>query len=380
MSVYHQMGHQSYNLISCPELSGYKGAILSPVNFDQNGILKIINDLRENENFETIFDPQLYFPRTEREKLRNWSYFPSDVDTADFSSLTWWKKLINSISETVDLLHPTSVCSPVLVPRVFNNEYYDSNIQVACDLQERVSPMKISVYQSVLVGISELAEYNRVLSIASIITKTTASRIYLVFQTDTEPRRELDDPQALMGAMLLINTLENSGLRVLVGYSSSDIILWKEAGASYCASGKFFNLRRFTPSRWNENEGGGGQLPYWFEESLLAYLRESDIARVSRAELISETSRRNPYYKNIQTSLGDGSAWLALAWRQFLWWFYDVELRLSQGETNANSLLRMADNNWLEIEKKRVILEERRNNGSWIREWLRAITDYTNEW
>jgi hypothetical protein len=380
MSVYHQMGHQSDNLISCHDLFGYAGAILSPVNYDQSGISRVIDNCRNLDNFETIFDPQLYFPRTEREKLRNWSYFPSDVDTADFSSLNWWVRLTNAISDTIDQLHPDSVCSPVLVPRTFSNEYFDLCVQVSNDLLNRVSSMHVAVYQTVLVRISELADYHRVLSIASIITKTNTSQIYLIFQTDVAPRRELEDTQALMGAMLLIRTLEENGLHVLVGFCSSDIILWKEAGASNCASGKFFNLRRFTSSRWDEGDSGGGQLPYWFEESLLAFLRETDIARVARAALISETSRRNPYFNIIQGCLNDGSSWLKYSWRQFLWWFHDIESRLRQDHENAYNLLRLADNNWLTIESSRIFFDERQNNGSWIRQWLRAISEYTNEW
>jgi hypothetical protein len=48
------------------------------------------------------------------------------------------------------------------------------------------------------------------------------------------------------------------------------MILWKAAGATNCATGKFFNLRRFTISRFEEpDSSGGGQLGYWFEKALL---------------------------------------------------------------------------------------------------------------
>jgi len=42
------------------------------------------------------------------------------------------------------------------------------------------------------------------------------------------------------------------------------MILWKAAGATNCASGKYFNLRRFTLSRLDEPEenGGGGKANY----------------------------------------------------------------------------------------------------------------------
>lgn len=64
--------------------------------------------------------------------------------------------------------------------------------------------------------------------------------------------------------------------------------------ATSCATGKFFNLRRFTKSRFEEPAGGGGQLPYWVEESLFAYLRETDVLRVRDEGLIADASRRKP--------------------------------------------------------------------------------------
>jgi hypothetical protein len=62
-------------------------------------------------------------------------------------------------------------------------------------------------------------------------------------------------------------------IQVFVVYSSSDIILWKACGAISCASGEFYNLRRLSPSRCGDPDGGGGQLPYTFEEYLFTSLR-----------------------------------------------------------------------------------------------------------
>ena len=122
-------------------------------------------------------------------------------------------------------------------------------------------------------------------------------------------------------AMRLIRMLASSGMQILVGYSSSDMLLWRHAGAADCASGKFFNLRRFLKSRFEEPAGGGGQLPYWFEETLVAFLRESDLIRIQKASLLSDSSTRNPYCSEILASQAamPGSTWLAEAWRQYLW-------------------------------------------------------------
>jgi hypothetical protein len=166
-------------------------------------------------------------------------------------------------------------------------------------------------------------------------------------------------------------------MRVLVGFCSSDMLLWKNAGASACATGKFFNLRRFTLKRFSEPSSGGGQLPYWFEEALLAFIRQSDLIRVQQRGLTSEASTANLFGEEIVRTFSLDQAWIALSWRQFMWWFANVEERLSSGTTTARHLVDVADSTWAALERSpRVFLEERLNDGSWIRQWLRALEEF----
>jgi hypothetical protein len=178
--------------------------------------------------------------------------------------------------------------------------------------------------------------------------------------------------------MRLINALTEAGLIVTVGFCSSEMILWKAAGAHSCATGKFFNLRRFTITRWAEPGGGGGQIPYWFEESLLAFLRQSDLLRVQQRGLLSSSSRANPFGEQILAAIPNKMPWLGLGWRQFLHWFGDVEYRLENALTTAEDLVSHADENWATIEssKPRIFMEERPNDGTWIRQWLRALEEF----
>jgi hypothetical protein len=176
--------------------------------------------------------------------------------------------------------------------------------------------------------------------------------------------------------MRLINSLETAGLRVLIGCSSSDVILWKAAGATSCATGKFANLRRFTEGRFNEPDDGGRQMAYWFEESLLAFLRASDIPRVQAHDLA--TAGTNSFAATILAQLASepSRAWVGLGWRQYMHWFADMEARLSAGTVRPRDLVRAAENNWQTLEQNDVFMEERSNDGAWLRSWLRAIVEF----
>ena len=234
----------------------------------------------------------------------------------------------------------------------------------------------LRVLETVIAPLNDLAAPNRALEIASIVSSAKAAGIYLVFLSDVKPRAELHDVDQLKGAMRLIHLLEASDLHVLVGCCSSDVLLWKAAGATSCATGKFANLRRFTPGRFNEQEEGGRQVAYWFEEALLAFLRASDIPRVQARGLATATT--NPFGAAILSQLATdpAKAWVGVGWRQYMHWFAEVEQRLAAGSATARALVRAAEQNWQTLEDNDDFMEERTNDGSWLRPWLRAVVEF----
>ncbi len=339
MPVFHQMGHHSNNIVDLPEMSAYAGAIFSPINYGEAEMVEDIQVARaKRPQLEMVFDPQLYVPATDRGKLKNWRYFRQDVDTADLSSIPWWTGVNRDIVQSCQTLEVNAACSPAVIPKIFDDRFYAQLARVGSELTAMLKSTSISVLQTIVVNMAELAAENRPLEIASIVSGTDADRAYLIFVGSMLPRREFNAVDELKGAMRLINALERNGVPVVVGFCSSEMILWKAAGATACASGKFFNLRRFTRQRFEEptDETGGGQLPYWFEESLLAFLRQGDLGRVRRQGLLSEASQANPFSQQILSLLDQAATtgvkpkWLALAWRQFLYWFCDVEGRITR--------------------------------------------------
>ncbi|HXF23648.1 MAG TPA: hypothetical protein VN602_03965 [Gemmatimonadaceae bacterium] len=382
MPAYHQMGHDSENLLLDSGLTAFGGMIISPVNYSEPDVAAQIAAIRavdEKADFDIVFDPQLYFPHTERGCLREWSYFPSDVDTADRSADSWWQSMITAIVPTIGRLHVDAVCSPAEVPRAYPDAYFAHAVDVGNMLADALRDTNIRPLQTAIIGLAELSTPRRALAVASIISATRCEGVYLVFVGSTEPRRELAHVEELKGAMRLIHALEReANLPVLVGFTSTDAVLWKAAGASSVATGKFFNLRRFTLSRFEEPGGGGGQLPYWVEESLLAFLRESDITRVRGQNILSVASNSNPFGQRILERLAEqpGKAWVALGWRQFMHWFADVEDRIESRTADVRTMLREAEINWRDLEDADVLMEEQRNDGTWLRAWRRALAEY----
>jgi len=163
---------------------------------------------------------------------------------------------------------------------------------------------------------------------------------------------------------------------VLLAFSGLDMLLWKFAGATDVATGKFFNLRRFVPGRWEDPAEGGRVLPYWTDDEYITWFREEDVRLLLRRGLVDrDRASANPYSCEILTTLDNraGDPWVRLGWRQYMYWFSQREAEIESGNLNVADLLERADKHWLEIETSRVRLFERSNNGEWIRAWLNAL-------
>lgn len=375
MSSYHQMGDKSANLIE--EVTGYAGAIASPVNDDPPAVAQWASRARER-GLEVILDPQFYYPMAQRGKLTAWPYFPADFDTADRNSPQWWNGVVDSVAGVARDVGAHSVCSPAVVPANYGDDYYAFMVAIGNGLVQRLGGQQ--VLQTVVLNLPELARQDRAMSIASLVSTSHASRIYLVVLADLDARRPLVGPQQdlagpLTGVLRIISSLERAGLPVVVGYCGLDMLLWKAAGASSCATGKHWNLRRFTPARWEPATGGGPPHYYWAEEGLVTFLRNADVLRASREGLLCPVSLANPFAQRILSEAQTGTAWLGVSWRQYMHWFADAEARVTRRDLDVQLLLATAERTWLGLQERAVLFEDPLNDGSWIRPWRQALSD-----
>lgn len=387
MSAYFQMGHDTENLINERDLNEFRGIILSPLNRVPDELNTNISKFRDSGQFDIIFDSQLYFPRSLRKKLHAHPYFPSDLDTADIYSNSWWSKINSSLSEYSQHLKVDAVASPVVHPRSWSTDYYAICAETSNRLTEQLYNTGIRTLSTVMINLHQMVDEEEIYRIASILSDTNSSGFYFVISSDIVPRREFSDANELFGVMVLIKELQNTGLDIFVSHCSSDMVLFKSAGANHCATCKFFNLRRFTKSRWDEPSEGGGLLPYWFEHGLFAFLRKADLLRLVKSgysNFIKRNFSNNFWAEEIlnQFQKEPGKAWVALSWCHYLSWFGKTELSLSKDNPLplVKEWLKIAEKNWLTLKDDDILFEEPRNNGNWIRPWRQALNDFSKKY
>lgn len=378
MPAYHQMGHDSWNLVDEPGLQGYRGIVLSPVNCTPEQTLHRLEQLGKVRGpLDVILDPQLYKPNSDRGQLPEWPHFSDELETVDLSNESWWTERCEYLVTVAKQLGADSIASPAVVPtRGFTDEYYEFAVAVAEILAPMCAAQGISPLLTAVVDLPQLGAEGVSERIATFLTRPPIDRIYLVINDGQNLKEQRNDDVALAGACRLIRLLEAGGQRVLVSFSGIDMVLWKAAGASDAASGKYFNLRRFVPGRWDDTVEGGRVVPYWTDETLLTWLREQDLRVLLRAGLIDvPKASQNQYSGDIlrRISSGQPTPWIGAAWRQYMKWFLDTENLLSTNPVAAGALLKSADTQWSRIEEKNLLLADRSNNGSWIRAWINAL-------
>lgn len=378
MTAYHQMGHESWNLVREEDLSAFGGVVLSPVNESPAQTSERLASLgKRREELNIVLDPQYYRPRSDRGFLTEWDHHAGDAESTDFADMGWWSKTSAVLVRTAGDLKIDGICSPALIPRQFDDDYY-GHLLDCCDRLLDSANGQIEVLQTAIVSLEQLAKRDFPERLSSILSRTRAPRIYLVLYDQVPPRQQREDQDALAGAMQLINLLEASGVQTLVAFSGLDTVLWKAAGASAVASGKFFNVRRFVPGRWEEEAEGGRQNPYWTEPSLMTFLREADVVMLLREGLVdTREAAKNPYSKKILSILdsASGEPWIKYGWRQYLYWFAQADAALTADFNLALAWLRDADQAWGKVSRLPKVLIERTNNGEWVRAWTNACVE-----
>lgn len=382
MPTYLQLGDRSDNLLREAGLRDFAGVVLSPVNYTPQDVeTKVLPTARE-QGIEMVLDPQLYNPRSPRRNLQAWDYFPTDFGTADEGDLGWWETINDGLAISAEHVGATIVCSPASLPRAYDDKFYAFGNLVYRQLRDRLGTRRMRAYRTILVDQNDVGRPHRAEHVASIVQQEEPSGAYIVIVSGHEPRRELSDVQGLAGTMRLIRLLEDVGIPVIVSHAGSEHVLWKAASASVCATGKFLNTRRFATKRFGKRQKGGRQLSYWFEEGLMAYLQEGDLARLLRykPEVLGIGASNNPFAEQILEQLEEspGKAWLRLGWLQYLAWFMATESYLDNaGVDRVDTILEFAEGQWLGLAKENLhLMEDAQNDGTWIREWRIALDEF----
>lgn len=377
MGTFLQLGHESWNLAENPEAGPFNGIVLSPVNDSQVEAATRIERLESRDDLEIILDPQLYYPRSRRGSLAQWSYWSSDFETADHGNIGWWGQRAQDVANSCREINGDSFCTPAFSTRAYSDDYYRFIVDIGDSVLPFARDIGVGALLTCIVKLADLEDATRALQIASVVSRTRCDRIYLTFLCGEDANREpLRNSSQLASAIHLIRLLARD-LRVHVAFASHDLVLWKFAGAADVSTGKWLNVRRFSPGRWVDEDANGRQVPYWSEDTLLTLLRDQDVLRLDRAGWFAERDfSNNPAAARILEILrnGSGDAWQRLSWLQYLRWARNTEASCATPAL-AEAVVEATDEAWGIVQDARIAMTDRFNDGSHARAWLNAVRE-----
>ena len=384
MASYLQQGYTSWNLFEEPDIGHYSGMVLSPVN---DGPAEVAAGLRrlgkQRERLEAILDPQMYNPAVDKGFMDQWAYFPSDFATANHADAAWWIERGQAVVEQAAELGIDAVCSPAMFPKSLVDDYYSLMVEIADATCRTARPLGIDTLLTAIVSLRDLANPARAYAIASILSRSRCDRVYLTFLNEEvkQQKEPLRESGGLPTAVHLVRLL-SSQMRVHVAFAAHDVVLWKHAGAADVSTGKYMNLRRFSPGRWEEEKKGGQPVAYWNEGSLLTLLRNTDVARLLRSGWYDGRDlSANPASERIMEMVRNGSdvVWLKQSWLQYLRWFTEAEAAWHGQPGDAERFLVESDRLWGDIvDTRQILFDDRYNSGMHVRQWLNALREGTS--
>ena len=250
MNFFLQFGHGMKQMsIDLAKKWGEATVILSPRDIKPEQLAQWAPTFEKN-NVHTLFDPQMYYPRSSNPNLMKYHFWNKHVTTmANNGSHIEIEKIIDSVikynqdAQTVDVILP----SP-LIP-------YEGNISEWLERWTKISNEIISVanykglkdcyYTIALPANILLNEESIIDDILYQIEKFDISGFYVICET---PNRQylVEEPLWLNNIAQLCAGLKLDGRKVIMGYGNHQMLCLSCTGIDALASGNFLNVRSFT--------------------------------------------------------------------------------------------------------------------------------------
>jgi hypothetical protein len=258
MDVYHQTGHNSvWNIDSFAEDRAGSGIIFSPVNDRADKILSISDEIKK----VSFFDPQLYLPKSLKGKLSSFDYFPSNISknfqTSDFDKekREIAKRYIDfQLTNQFKYLVIPSRFHEVL-PSNFYEQFEDHLIEPFLTYYQETRPQN-EILLTIIVKQEQLMNEEHRDELLNWLTGIhDIDGVYLIFENNFLSK-QIKDTAYLYNALIFIHSLRINELKVQVGYTNVEGLLYSIADPNSISIGSYENLRQFNIKRFDDKSLG----------------------------------------------------------------------------------------------------------------------------
>jgi len=258
IKIFHQCGHNSnWNIDSYTKDKCGNGLILSPVHQKMDQINKLNSELKNN----CIFDPQYYLPNSQKLKLNSYDFFPEKISggytTADFSLLA-----LESARKCIQYQVDQGFLRITIPARHFS--------EMTPDFIEKQNTFTVHPFLQAIDEIEFTGEVFLTVPITSSMLKHDMYRtdllnwmtnyqridgIYLLVEDDRSTK-QIKDFDFLTIYLKTVKELIDIGLKVIVGHTNTESILFSLIDGCEFTFGAYENTRKFSIDKFIASEDG----------------------------------------------------------------------------------------------------------------------------
>ncbi|MGA0571492.1 hypothetical protein ACO2Q9_12325 [Variovorax sp. VNK109] len=244
LELLHQVGHNAnWNVASFEEDNCGAGLILSPLHQNMGSVEKLDKKTRA----VSIFDPQFYLPSSRKPKLLTYPFFPESVD-GGFQTSTFGSQAKSVAKACVDFQLANGFRSVVIPTRFLDqmySNYFDRQKQFTVEAFMEAAgnhPSCLSV--AVTDAMLQDAGFRKKL-LNWVTAYPNVDELYLMYQHPRDTKM-INDALFLKECSLFFREIVESGLKLIVGYTNVEGLLFSTVGEISLTIGSFENTRIFS--------------------------------------------------------------------------------------------------------------------------------------
>lgn len=253
IGLLHQVGHNSKWNVDSFEVDGCgDGLIISPLHQARNKV----EELSAATRAASMFDPQFYLPSSRKQKLLSYPFFPEGVD-GGFQTSTFASHASTVAKACIDFQLAQGFRSVVVPTRFLDQMYPDyferqGRFTVDAFVEEaHRRPLCLSV---AVTSHMMLDPTWRTMLLNWITSFPNVEEVYLMYQ-HVRDLKQIQDPEFLQECLRFFSDVLATGLRLTVGYTNTEGLLFTAAGDLSITMGAFENTRIFSVDKFLESEG-----------------------------------------------------------------------------------------------------------------------------
>lgn len=253
LGLLHQVGHNAvWNIDSFQNERCGDGLILSPLHQAQPTVEKLELATRA----ASLFDPQFYLPNSRKRKLLSYPFFPEQVE-GGFQTGNFAEHAAQVASACVDFQVQQGF-RKVVVPTRFLDEMYPEYFEMQGEFSvnsfiEAAGNRPLCLSLAVKASMIRHASWRKML-LDWITSFHQVDELYLMYE-HVRDTKQIQDPEFLREALRFFREVMATGLKLTIGYTNTEGLLYSTIGDPNITMGTFENTRIFSVDKFVESDG-----------------------------------------------------------------------------------------------------------------------------